>query len=326
MPWYGEMNRIDRLTGTILLLQTRRRVTVEELAGHWEVSERTVFRDLAALGEMGLPIGEAEGGGYRLVGNFALPPLLVDEDEAAALALAAAATEEIADVAVRRALRSALTKIQAVLPKERREAMARLREVVGVWLCPGGPSADAALLPIRRAILDRTCLEFVYLTGGHRPGNRRKVEPLGLLYYAGHWHLLAFCRWRRDFRDFRLDRVEGLTVCEDRFSGHETFSIRTHLAGEIARSEKIPVRLKVAKAALDRFRRELVGTLVAETGGSREIRELSILVPSLEGLACWLPGFGAGVEVCDPPALRARLRATAQAMVRIYSDGLSDPT
>jgi predicted DNA-binding transcriptional regulator YafY len=318
------MNRIDRLTGTILLLQTRRGVTVSYLAEHWEVSERTVFRDLAALGEMGLPIGEAEGGGYRLAGNFSLPPLLVDEEEAAALALAAAAIEEIADVAVRRALRSALTKIQAVLPKERREAMARWRDVVGVWLCPGGHSGDTALLPIRRAILDRTCLEFVYHTGGEGPGNRRKVEPLGLLYYAGHWHLLAFCRWRRDFRDFRLDRVEGLTLCAERFSGHETFSIRTHLAEEIARAEKIPVRLKVAKAALDRFRRELVGTIAAEAEGSNGVRDLRLFVPSLEGMAAWLPGFGTGVEVCEPHDLRARIRETALAMARIHEDTPSD--
>src|SRR4051812_45964721 len=101
------MNRIDRLTGILLLLQSHRMITAQQIADHYEISVRTVYRDIAALGEAGVPIVAEAGHGYSLMRGYHVPPVMFTENEAAALFLSGEVTEQVADESLRDALRSA---------------------------------------------------------------------------------------------------------------------------------------------------------------------------------------------------------------------------
>jgi predicted DNA-binding transcriptional regulator YafY len=208
------MRRADRLFQIVQLLRGRRSLTAAQLGERLEVSERTIYRDVADLTLSGVPIQGEAGVGYRLDKGFDLPPLMFDAHEVQALVLGARMVEAWADDALRSAAKSALDKIQAVLPPERRGSLEqtalfslsfqvseRVREHVGL---------------LRAAVEQRRRVEITY---GGPTGERseRVIRPLGLYFWGGTWTAGAWCELRRDYRNFRLDRIDALTLREDRF-------------------------------------------------------------------------------------------------------------
>jgi predicted DNA-binding transcriptional regulator YafY len=207
------VRRADRLFRLLLELRRGRVVTARELARRLEVSERTVYRDVADLSASGVPIAGEAGVGYRLAG-FELPPLMFDRDEVEALALGARASEAWGDAELSSAARSALAKIEAVLPRGRERLVEETRLYVPVHGEP--PGEKIPLGDLRRAIRDRHRVHLVYADVERRTTERR-VRPLALSFYPPVWLLVSWCELRVDFRNFRLDRIQGLTLLDDRF-------------------------------------------------------------------------------------------------------------
>lgn len=315
------MNRIDRLTGLILLLQSHRVLTAERMAEHFEISVRTVYRDLAALGEAGVPIVAEAGVGYSLMRGYHIPPVMFTEDEAAALFMGGEVTEQVADESLRFAMRSALLKVRSVLPREKRDYINRLQPAVGVWLgcrTPGELRPDS-VLPLQQAVVHKRCVELDYDTGGKGEVSTRTVEPLGLMYYSRHWHLIAYCRLRQDFRDFRLDRISRWQVTTATFAGHEGFSVKEFLADAIQRHELIPVKAAFPPQVMDRVRREMRCSSVSGTMTRGGWEEVELLVPSLDWLPGWLLSFGRDVEVLAPEELRQSVYELASEVARRHA-------
>jgi predicted DNA-binding transcriptional regulator YafY len=207
------VRRADRLFRLLLELRRGRVVTARELARRLEVSERTVYRDVADLSASGVPIAGEAGVGYRLAG-FELPPLMFDRDEVEALALGARAAEAWGDAELSSAARSALAKIEAVLPRGRERLVEETRLYVPVHGEP--PGERIPLGDLRRAIRDRRRVELLYADVEQRT-TERCVRPLALSFYPPVWLLVSWCELRLDFRNFRLDRIRGFTLLDDRF-------------------------------------------------------------------------------------------------------------
>ncbi len=314
-PPDSRMNRIDRLTGMILLLQSHRVITAEQIAEHYEMSVRTVYRDLAALGEAGVPIVAEAGVGYSLMRGYHMPPVQFTEHEAAALFLSGEVTEQVADESLRGSLRSALLKVQAVLPKERHESLHRLKNTVGVWLSQRRKQEEPkCLMPLQQAITQRLCTELHYDAGHRGEISCRVIEPLGMMFYAKEWHLIAFCRLRKDFRDFRLDRIRGWNVLTERFVGHEGFSVKDFLSDSLNQHEVAPVTVVFDPSVLDRVHRELMCAQVDEETLPDGRRRLEMMVFSRSWLANWLLTFGTMAEVEGPQDFRHELRDLALAV------------
>ena len=154
------VNRIDRLLGLILLLQSRRVLTAEEVAAHFELSVRTIYRDLAALSEIGVPIAAEAGVGYSLLPGYHLPPLMFSQDEASALLIGGEMVKRFTDDSASISADSALLKIRAVLPRAQRDQVERLLEhlvVIGTPQRMGSPDRKV-LLPVQQAIVRRRVL------------------------------------------------------------------------------------------------------------------------------------------------------------------------
>lgn len=175
------MNRIDRLLGIILLLQGRRIVTADQIARHFETSVRTVYRDLSALSEIGVPIAAEAGVGYTLLRGYHLPPVMFSLEEAGALFMGGEMVKEFTDSSMANPMESALMKIQAVLPQQQHDQAARILQHTAVF-APGqqAPLLDRKiLLPLQRALARHQELRLVYNGKGRpQPENHRRFPRL----------------------------------------------------------------------------------------------------------------------------------------------------
>ncbi len=208
------MRRAERLFQIVQLIRGRRLSTARFLAERLEVSERTVYRDVADLLAQGVPIDGEAGVGYRMRAGFDLPPLMFTTDEARALVAAVRLAQPRLDDALAARAETALSKILAVLPAPARAAA----ESLLVYAPPVGPDAATRerLGALRIAAEERRVVELEYLDLQGRRSQRR-VRPLGCFYWSEVWTLAAWCESRAGFRNFRVDRIERLAVLDQRF-------------------------------------------------------------------------------------------------------------
>jgi predicted DNA-binding transcriptional regulator YafY len=302
------MKRIDRLFAVLVQLQGRRRLRARDLARRLEVSERTIYRDVAALSEAGVPVVALPGAGYELAEGFFLPPLVFTPAEASALTLGGRLLAVQAAGRVPDDARRALEKLAAVLPAETRRAVDRLTEVIELTARRRPfDLEDPRLLTLQETIRARRVVRLRYHAFGTGEVTEREVEPHRLQYAGGAWYLNAYCRARRDERSFRLERIDALEVLA------ETFAPRADRApaGPPAREPAL-VRVRFERGAV-RWVREwqhqgLVGEEPAGADGAVVMR-YAVEAP-LE-MRPWLLGWGAAAEVLEPPALRAAVRDEA---------------
>lgn len=314
------MNRIDRLTGMILLLQGHRVITAEKIAAHFEISVRTVYRDLSALGEAGVPIIGEAGMGYSLMRGYHVPPVMFTENEAAALFLSGEVTQQVADESLRDALRDALLKIRAVLPAERRDYVNRLSRSVQVWLPVSNGAEDErqSLMPLQQAVVRKQCVSLSYDAGRRGQITNRIVEPLGVMFYGRQWHLIAHCQLRDAVRDFRLDRMDHWEVLGTRFSGHDDFSMNEFLAEQIASREVIPTVIHFSQSVMERVRTDFYSSSLLETPLPNGWVKVESLTSCTRWMASWLMSYGLDAEVISPESLRDEIRELAEKMVNRY--------
>lgn len=205
------MRRADRLFQLVQLIRGRRRTTASFLALRLEVSERTVYRDVADLQHQGVPIEGEAGIGYRLGKGFDLPPLMFSQAEASALVASVRMAQVWQDPAMAQAAQEALGKILSVLSPSARAAAQSLPIFSPPVALP--PVVQEALQRFREAAAHRHRMRFRYRDGANAV-SERTVRPLGCFFWGQVWTLAAWCEERSDFRSFRLDRIEAIRPLE----------------------------------------------------------------------------------------------------------------
>ena len=211
------MNRLDRLFAIHTFLQSRRHATAERIAERFGISVRTVYRDIKALGESGVPVSFDAGRGYFLVPGHFLPPVSFSTEEAAALLLMEGFTQMAADKSIGALYSSALTKVRAVLRAAQKDTVEALaaRTVVR-W--PACLSHDFEYLAtLQSSIAEERIVELRY-TNKAGEESRRRVEPIGLIFYAMNWHVVGWCHRRGEYRDFRVSRIVGMHCTGESFT------------------------------------------------------------------------------------------------------------
>ncbi len=208
------MRRADRLFAIVLELRRRHVATAAELASHLGVSERTIYRDVADLSSSGVPVQGEAGVGYRLGRDFDLPPLMFNLDEVQAIVLGVRMVESFADSDLRGAARSALAKVEAVLPESERHTI----DDTALFAFRHGDGIDltAHMPAVRKAIDTRHLLQLSYADAAGSTTDR-VVRPLGLFFWGRTWTVGAWCDLRQAHRSFRVDRIAAATVLDDPF-------------------------------------------------------------------------------------------------------------
>lgn len=221
------MRRADRLFQLVQLLRTRRVTTGGALADSLGVSTRTVYRDIQDLQHSGVPIRGEAGVGYCLDRGFELPPLTFTGAELESLVLGARIVETWGDSELAAAVRSAMIKIEAVLPETLRESLLETALYAPDFPRTQEMSRDVDLM--RRAIGERRWLHFAY-TRADGAETTRSARPLALYFWGNKWTLAAWCELRGDYRSFRPDRMRGVEVLERRFDPEDGIDLADFLA------------------------------------------------------------------------------------------------
>ncbi len=227
-----ELPRLSRLSATLTLLQTKRIVSAPELAAHFGVSVRTVYRDIRALEDSGIPICTEEGKGYSLVEGFSLPPVMLSQSEANALLTAEKILVNNSDASLAKEYQAAIAKIKAVMrfPTKEKLEILQKRMVVRKSRTEAQSPQSTYLSTLQMAITDSFCVEIVYESLHDHATSERVVEPLGVYTSQdGNWVLVAWCRLRNEHRSFRLDCIRRLTLLYEQCPKPE-FSLEEYFA------------------------------------------------------------------------------------------------
>lgn len=318
------MNRFDRIVAILLQLQSRRVVRGTDLAARFGVSLRTVYRDLRTLEEAGVPLCGEAGVGYSLAEGYRLPPVMFTREEATALITAGKLVAQFTDAHTARLSGVALDKLRAVLRGPDRDYLDALSPRITV-LHPdrhraGQPPLDNAHQQLTAAIGSGQVVRLAYHAGHSAIATERDVEPIAL-YYGQHWHLVAFCRLRQEFRDFRLDRMTGVQVRPEAFAPRPD-TLQTYWQDKARQRQVTAATVRFAAGALGRVNasKHLVG-FSQETPLPDGGLEITFQVSCLEQLARWLLLYGPQADIVGPPELRVLARQQAQAAFAHFSAG-----
>jgi predicted DNA-binding transcriptional regulator YafY len=338
------MNRFDRVTSLLLLLQTRSVVTAQFLANHFKVSERTIYRDIRTLENAGVPIGAEAGVGYFLEQGYRLPPVSFTLDEAASLLLGEKLLVSSLDANSLQDFKQALNKVRAVIDRSDKDYLSSFDADVEVL--PTGShfpiddlkppdqnnnaprmndqgkgeehsslkaqgvshSGDRWLRECRRVLVRRQVIEIDYAALSSDHHSIRRIEPIGLFYYSWHWHLIAWCRLREAYRDFRLDRICSLVPQSEQFARHSRLTLQQYLNDQPGRDELLEVEILFSPEAA-RFvgeQRYMFGFIDEER--QHDGVKMRFLTPVPQYMARWLLQYTNDVEVIRGESIKKALQ------------------
>ncbi len=301
------MNRLDRLTAILIQLQSKKIVKAQEIADRFEISLRTVYRDVKSLMEAGVPIGSEAGTGYFIVDGYHLPPVMFTQDEASAMMMAGKLVERLTDQSVTTAFDDALHKIKSVLNEAQKDHLESLQDHIEVihprMRLP--VTSGSFLTDLQKAIAGKQVIFLHYLRSQQSESTQRAVEPIGLFYYSAAWHLIAWCRLRNGFRDFRCDRIKELKVSDVLFPPRNISTLQEYVNS----LQQANVEMKSASVLFDRKEAKFVINsrhyfgFVSEEELEGQLR-MKFMTSDFQMIARWLLSYGRGVEIESPGELK----------------------
>ncbi len=315
------MNRTDRLLSLIVELQAKHWQRAEDLAETFEVSKRTIYRDMMALMESGVPVISSPGQGYALDEGYFLPPLSFTADESIILLLGTDFMQQIFDAQYQSAARSATSKIRAVLSQRLRDAVDDLQTSMRfIAVSPMDTSAQPETLQqLRRAIIQHHTVRLDYhtryTTNQEVAGSKttRDVDPYALVHLENAWYLTGYCHLRHDTRNFRLDRIDRLQILSGVFDRPENFHV-----GPRPMDEREVVARVLFKPAVARWVQEDSYFYITNFENHPDGLLVTLHVRQETDLVQWLLGWGSNVHILEPVSLQKRIAAELATALNQY--------
>lgn len=215
-----DTKRLSRLTAILTQLQAKRLSRAEDLATVFSVSKRTIYRDMRALEQAGVPIVAEEGKGYSLAAFYRLPPVMFTEEEANALITAEQLIARNKDASFVKEYGGAILKIKSVLKHSTKEKAELLSGRVVFRQNTEQDRSSDYLMRLQKALTNYELVSIEYYSPETKKRSRRKIEAFALYSTQENWLLIAWCRLRKEFRTFRLDRIEAMEELSERFTPH----------------------------------------------------------------------------------------------------------
>lgn len=302
--------KINRLTEIILILLNKKTVTAKELSDKFQVSTRTIYRDIETLSLSGVPVYMSKGknGGISLLEDFSINKTLLSKDdkESLMLSLKALSTIEYPEIS------SVIDKVGFMNKTSNNDNW------IDIDLSRWGnkPHADNKFHKIKYAILNNKLIEFSYVNSFANQ-SMRTIEPIKLIYKGQSWYLYAYCRLKEDFRLFRISRIKNLEIKE------ESFTKRDFKLVEKNREEKevwntVKVKLKVKREALYRAFDDFAEESIMENKDGTY--EVTMEFPESEWLYGYILSFGPYVEVLEPLRIRNIVLQKMKETLNMYNE------
>jgi predicted DNA-binding transcriptional regulator YafY len=306
------MNKFDRIVTILTLLQSKKIIKAQYIADRFEVSLRTVYRDIRTLESAGIPIISEAGVGYSIMPGYHLPPVMFSSDEASALVTAEKLFEKMVDPVTHKNFNSALTKIKSVLRSTEKETVENLENHIAVYRSPWSSNAQdfPELQKILNAIDQKNILKIHYEAAYAEKSTQRQIEPVGVYFTTENWYLIAYCRLRADYRNFRLDRIKQLQVEDHKFEAVHP-QLQTYL-DQLAKEQELETVVLTFDKVMAKYtqtQKFMLGFTQERDLGDRV--EMTFLVHSFEQIAHWLITYTKYVEVISPLVLKNRVKELA---------------
>lgn len=312
--------RFDRIVSIYIQLQSKRVVKAQELADRFGVSLRTIYRDIRSLEQAGVPIFGEAGNGYSIVEGYRLPPVLFTKEEALSFVGAQKLMGKFMDRKLQEHYDAALYKIKAVLRMTEKESLSAIESNIvmaktGYDLFNG--NVPHALSHLLESIAQRRQVDLLYKGIKDETPKPRTIEPAGLFHEMNFWYVYAYCHTRKDYRQFRADRIVQLQLLDTPFEREhppldEFMAKRERAHGDLP---KITARIRVdnGHAAHMKWDRRFWG-FVSEQDHGTYTDMVFETADFHEGFPRWLLMYGDGVQILEPDSLRKRILELTEAV------------
>ncbi|MEP7238637.1 MAG: YafY family protein [Ferruginibacter sp.] len=310
------MNRIDRVTAILIQLQSKKIVKAQEIADRFSISLRTVYRDIKALEESGVPLAGEAGVGYSIMEGYRLPPVMFTREEAIAFLTAEKMVEKLTDPSSVTHYQSAMFKIKSVLryaEKDLLDDMSSYIEVVENPYLPASENKPVHLQTILKSIAAKEILDIGYFANHSQQYSNRDVEPVGIFYQGSYWYMIAWCRLRKDYRSFRTDRISYINLTGNNFDKQHP-SLKSFLAKMNKEKEMFTIVIQVDKTVLKYFGEQKFYNGFVSQKEVGDKTEMTFVTASLPGFAKYYLLFGEYADIISPPGLKKLVKQNLEAI------------
>lgn len=304
------MNRIDRVTAILIQLQSKRVVKAQEIADRFGISLRTVYRDIKALEESGVPLAGEAGVGYSIMEGYRLPPVMFTREEAIAFLTAEKMVEKLTDPSSVEQYQSAMFKIKSVLrfaEKDLLDDMSAYIEVVENPYLPQAANKPIHLQTILKSIAGKAVLDIGYFANHTQQYSNRDVEPVGIFYQGSYWYMIAYCRLRKDYRNFRTDRISYINLTGNHFDKQHP-ALKSFLNKMNTEKEMFTIVIQVEKSTLKYFGEQKFYNGFVSQQETGDKMEMTFVTASLMGFAKFFLLFGEYADIISPPGLKEMVK------------------
>ena len=307
--------KVDRLVSMILILLEQQRVGAQELADRFEVSVRTIYRDMEAINQAGIPVRSTSGvgGGFEIMEQYKLDRTVFSTDDLSAILMG---LSSLSGMMRGDELVNALAKIRSFIPVDRAKSIELRANQIYIDLSPwiGNRNVQPYLERIKAALQQSRLLSFDY-AGRHGTKTARIAEPYQLVLKSNHWYLHGYCHTRNDFRLFKLARMSGLRVKDEEFSPREFPKPQLDASEVIAKMQTI-IKIRIHPSILDRVLDFCTQEDVSPDGDEH----YTVQFPFIENDYYYgiLLSFGDKCECLEPLSVRAELKRRIRNIAAIY--------
>lgn len=306
----GNLKRFDRIVSILIQLQSKQVVKAHELAMRFQVSLRTIYRDIRSLEVAGVPLYGEAGTGYSLVDGYRLPPVMFTRQEAGSFVAAEKLMQHFTDDSLKSYFDSAMFKIKSVLRNTEKDWIADLHSQISIHSnhATFNEAIPNALALFFESLATKIQVNICYKKTSQNRAEFRQIEPVGLFYENRHWYIMGYCHLRKDYRQFRLDRIQELSRTEEGFTrSHATVK---ELLNKSQKVETNKVRLLVDKEIVPHleFDRHYYGFVSQKDVGSSTVEMLFNSQDIQEGFPRWFLMFGDCAEILEPEELKIRVK------------------
>ncbi len=218
------MNRLTRISSILIQLQSKRMVVAKEIANRYDISLRTVYRDIKTLQDAGIPVGSENGKGFFLAEGYHMPPVMLTEQEVNTLVVAEKLIYNQGDHSLQNDFSSLLFKIKSLLKDFQKDNYEKLEKRIAPSYLKT-PAESNSLADFKTAITKNQIVQITYHSIHKNEITTRIINPLGVYFSSSSWILIAFCNTKKEFREFRLDRITNYILTDQQFENFTDFDL-----------------------------------------------------------------------------------------------------
>lgn len=315
------MNKFDRVFSILILLQTKRVTKAADIAEKFDVSQRTIYRDIRTLKNAGIPILGDPGIGYSVMEGYRIPPMMFNEEEVSALLAAEKFIGKFTDKNLEQNYLNAMLKIKAILRSNEKQSLEILEDSIAITASYNRGNANNFLQTLLKSVASKNIIEIQY-QNGNGAISERKIETIGCYYQSNMWYLVAFCQVKKDYRTFKVNQIKKLRASQE-YHTNEHIGLQDYINKQTKEwrdkqdFHSIEIAFKPSLVHFAKKSKYYFGFVEETTKG--DATYMTFLNSSIELMARWLLQYGDQVTIIKPVTLKKRLGVLAAQLNQHYN-------